>query len=163
MSDRTCIFASSDIDYLASTFNEGQLRRELRQAKVQQSVYQQFGEDQEEYYWHDYAEAVKLALDIIRSHRPKPKPIPGRVNVIDIKARADMVAEVERYTKLRKSGSRFIGSCPLHEDKHPSLVVYPDQQSWHCFQCNRGGDVIAFTQAVEHTDFRGAAAILGGR
>ncbi len=75
----------------------------------------------------------------------------------------DIVEVVEGYTTLRKSGSNFSGKCPIHNDKTPSMVVYPDNQSWHCFGCNKGGDVIRFIQSVEGTDFKGAIAILGSR
>jgi DNA primase len=33
--------------------------------------------------------------------------------------------------------------CPFHEDNTPSLHVY-ENDSWHCFSCKRGGDVISF-------------------
>lgn len=35
--------------------------------------------------------------------------------------------------KLRKSGDYYIGRCPFHNDKTPSLVVYPKTNSWTCF------------------------------
>jgi DNA primase len=51
----------------------------------------------------------------------------------------------------------------LHDDHAPSLTVYADSQTWHCFgACNRGGDVIDFIMAVNGCDFKEAAALLGG-
>jgi len=29
-----------------------------------------------------------------------------------------------------------------HEDRHPSFFVYQDTDSWYCYGCLRGGDVI---------------------
>jgi hypothetical protein len=45
---------------------------------------------------------------------------------------------------LRKVGSRWAGRCPLsdHEDRSPSFTVYPETNSWFCYGCLRGGDVI---------------------
>ena len=45
---------------------------------------------------------------------------------------------------LRKVGNRWVGQCPLpdHEDRSPSFTVYPETNSWFCFGCLRGGDVI---------------------
>ncbi|MBD3194618.1 MAG: hypothetical protein GF317_06145 [Candidatus Lokiarchaeota archaeon] len=35
------------------------------------------------------------------------------------------------------------GECALHENSSsPSFVYYPDKNSWHCFSCGVGGDVI---------------------
>jgi DNA primase len=49
-----------------------------------------------------------------------------------------------RYTNLEPLWGRawFTGRCPLptHEDKDPSFYVYAD--GWHCYGCNRGGDVV---------------------
>jgi len=96
--------------------------------------------------------------------KPEPYTRKRRIDIDSLKARLDIVAEVERYTPLRKSGNnRFLGQCPLHEDKHPSMTIYADKQSWHCFQCNKGGDVIDFIMAVEGVDFQAAAALLGAK
>lgn len=45
---------------------------------------------------------------------------------------------------MRRAGERWIGNCPLpdHEDRTPSFTVYPETNSWYCFGCCRGGDVI---------------------
>ncbi len=66
-----------------------------------------------------------------------------------LKARIDIVDYIGRYTTLRKDGQRHKGKCPLpdHVEKTASLVVYPNQ-SWYCFGCHRGGDVINFAQQM---------------
>lgn len=40
------------------------------------------------------------------------------------------------------------GALPLpdHEDKTPSFVVYPANNSWWCFGCSRGPDVLDLYQ-----------------
>ena len=45
---------------------------------------------------------------------------------------------------LRKVGSSWVGRCPLsdHEDRSPSFTVYPETNTWFCYGCLRGGDVI---------------------
>lgn len=49
-----------------------------------------------------------------------------------------------RLTSLRRSGTVFVGRCPLpdHEDVTPSFTVWPDSNSWWCFGCSRGSDVV---------------------
>ena len=71
-------------------------------------------------------------------------------------------AVIEQYTRLRKTGKNFVGRCPIHQEKHPSLMVYPDQQKFHCYGCNWHGDVIDFIMAVEDVDFRHAVGVLNG-
>lgn len=46
-------------------------------------------------------------------------------------------------------------SCPFHAgDKSPSLRIYSDQGSWHCFGCSAGGTVIDFAMQSEQIGFR---------
>jgi hypothetical protein len=115
--------------------------------------------------WEGYIKVCEEAAEAIRNHdKQYPQTtLPGkRIDIEGIKARSDIVAIIEGYTKLRKSGNnRFTGQCPLHEDKHPSMTVYADNQSWHCFQCNKGGDIFDFIMAVNSCDFKRAATTLG--
>jgi DNA primase len=62
---------------------------------------------------------------------------------------------------LKKYGSRYKAPCPLHSEKSPSFTVYPDSQSFHCFGCNEGGDVIDFIIKLKNMSFKGALAYLG--
>src|SRR5581483_9091349 len=66
-----------------------------------------------------------------------------------VKAATDIVALVEGYTRLRKSGGRFVGLCPFHQEKTPSFGVSPDRGSFKCFGCDEGGDAIDFVGAIE--------------
>ena len=68
--------------------------------------------------------------------------------------------------KLRKSGRRLIGSCPLCPT--PSNSKYPDRfeikekgRAWVCRYCG-GGDVIKLVMEHKRLDFRGAVDWLGG-
>lgn len=46
--------------------------------------------------------------------------------------------------QLKRMGEKWTARCPLpdHSDKTPSFVVYPETDSFFCFGCLRGGDVI---------------------
>ncbi|MFC1907210.1 CHC2 zinc finger domain-containing protein [Chloroflexota bacterium] len=161
-------FDSCDCFYLANTFIIAQLRHEIRRAELASAIVRQFGDDPELgdplcFPWQDFADCCREAITWQRNNVKKTPPTLGRIDTEAIKAQHDIVAEIERYTTLRQSGNRFIGCCPIHNEKHPSLTVYPDQQSWRCYGCNRGGDVIDFIGAVENVDFKGAAIILGGQ
>src|SRR5262249_45861294 len=66
-------------------------------------------------------------------------------------------------TQLRRSGARFVGRCPFHEERTPSFSVTPDRGTYYCFGCQRGGDAITFVQETENVDFVGAIELLAER
>ena len=78
-----------------------------------------------------------------------------------MKDRPDILEVVSRYTSLRKVGREYIGPCPLHDDRHPSLRINLEKQVWYCDPCGSGGDVIRFIELVENISFREAVSILG--
>jgi DNA primase len=53
-----------------------------------------------------------------------------------------------------------MGRCCFHEDRVPSLAVFPETQTFHCFGCGTGGDVIAFLMEAERLSFRESLAVL---
>lgn len=64
---------------------------------------------------------------------------------------------------LRRSGGHLSGPCPFHEDRSPSLHVYPQTRSFYCFGCGAGGDVIDYLRRLEGFGFREALEWLDGR
>lgn len=54
---------------------------------------------------------------------------------------------------LRKHSKYFSGLCPFHEEKHPSFYVYPSTNSFYCFGCGKGGDVIRFVELLHGFNF----------
>lgn len=77
-----------------------------------------------------------------------------------IKNEVSIVQIVARYTKLRVSGQYFVGICPFHEDHIPSLVVYPRSRTFHCYGCQKHGDVIKFIREMENLSFSQALEVL---
>lgn len=67
-----------------------------------------------------------------------------------------------RGVVLRRRGRRLVGHCPFHDDEHPSLIVYPETESFYCFGCRTGGDVITFVRRMEGLSFLDAIAQLDG-
>src|SRR5947208_7092239 len=84
-------------------------------------------------------------------------------SVESVKAAADIVALVEGYTRLRKSGSRYTGLCPFHNERTASFGVSPERGTYKCFGCGEGGDAISFVMTKENLDFVGAIEFLGDR
>jgi archaellum biogenesis ATPase FlaH len=51
--------------------------------------------------------------------------------------------------------------CPIHNEKTPSLQIYEETDSWHCFgECWTGGDSIAFIRTIEDCSFPEAISIM---
>jgi len=65
--------------------------------------------------------------------------------------------------ELKQKGRVLWGRCPLHQDSSPSFKVDPERQTFHCFGCGAGGDVISFVQARQKVSFTEALGILGIR
>ena len=55
---------------------------------------------------------------------------------------------VGQYVNLKRSGSNLFGLCPFHGEKTPSFTVYPENNSFYCFGCGAGGDVITFIKKI---------------
>jgi len=70
-----------------------------------------------------------------------------------IKKNIDIVKVLSDEIKIIKRGKNFIARCPLHADNNPSLVIYPDTQSWYCFGCGKGGDVLNFLMLYKKLSF----------
>ncbi len=68
-----------------------------------------------------------------------------------------------RYVNLLKRGKDYIALCPFHSEKTPSFHVYTDTQSFYCFGCGAGGDVITFTSRIENLDYIEAVKLLAQR
>jgi DNA primase len=84
------------------------------------------------------------------------------MSIQEIKEANDIVDVISRYMELKGRGSRLLGLCPLHIEKHPSFTIYLEQQRWKCFGCGRNGDIIDFIEEAEKVDTAGAIAILAG-
>jgi DNA primase len=80
-----------------------------------------------------------------------------------VKATADMVAVVSARTPLRKTGGRYLGRCPFHEERTPSFSVNAVDKLYYCFGCGAKGDLITFVRETEQLDFAGAIEWLADR
>ncbi len=82
-----------------------------------------------------------------------PNSPPDHIDAEALKDRIDIVDIVSQSVDLRRSGKTYKGRCPFHQDRTPSLVVYPHSKSWWCFSCSEGGDAISFVQKIKNCGF----------
>lgn len=63
------------------------------------------------------------------------KKIHAAINIVDV---------ISQFIELKRKGQNYIGLCPFHDDKSPSLYVSPARRTYKCFSCGAGGDAIDF-------------------
>ncbi|QQS21104.1 MAG: DNA primase [Candidatus Moraniibacteriota bacterium] len=83
--------------------------------------------------------------------------------VEDIKARLSVREVITGYIPLTKMGASWKGLCPFHHEKTPSFVVNEERAGWHCFGCNKGGDVFTFVMEMDGLSFPEALELLAAR
>ena len=81
----------------------------------------------------------------------------------EVRDRTDIVAVVGERVQLRKSGGSFKGLCPFHQEKSPSFHVMPDKRFFHCFGCQKSGDIFKFVMELDGKSFVEAARELAAR
>ena len=88
--------------------------------------------------------------------------IPAGV-IEDIRYRCDIESVISSYVTLKRAGTNLKGLCPFHSERTPSFTVYPGTQSFYCFGCGAGGDVINFVMRTENLDYMSAVETLAKR
>src|SRR5437763_1896468 len=108
--------------------------------------------DRVAYINHDIDDAVRFGI-------LDPADLPQD----EVAAVADIVAVVSARTQLRKTGGRYLGRCPFHEERTPSFSVNSTDKLYYCFGCGAKGDLITFVRETEQLDFAGAIEWLADR
>lgn len=80
-----------------------------------------------------------------------------------LRERIDIEEFIGGYVALQRRGRLSKGLCPFHSEKTASFTVYPDNQSYYCFGCGKGGDVITFTRDIENLDYLEAVRFLADK
>lgn len=93
--------------------------------------------------------------------------MPGLIlkeDIEKVRAAADLYDIVSADVTLKSSGSgTYMGLCPFHDEKSPSLSVRPALGAWHCFGCGLGGDVFKYVEESQGVGFADAVEILADR
>ncbi len=83
--------------------------------------------------------------------------MPGRIreeSIAEVREKAPIDDVVGQYVTLKNAGGGSQkGLCPFHDEKTPSFNVNPSRQTFHCFGCGEGGDVISFVMKLDGLSF----------
>lgn len=108
----------------------------------------------------------QLTRDIKRFHRLAHPPKPSKNKAHLTPEQLSQLKEnnpIENFfpTPAHQSSSyRLLALCPFHTEKSPSFTIYLKDNSYYCFGCNKGGDVINFLQSLHKISFKEALAYL---
>src|SRR3954468_24953639 len=83
--------------------------------------------------------------------------------ITQIRDAADIVAVIGQHVQLKRAGTSWKGLCPFHGEKTPSFNVVPAKQFFHCFGCQKHGDVFSFLMELEGKSFVEVAEQLAAR
>ncbi|MBQ3946950.1 MAG: DNA primase, partial [Ruminococcus sp.] len=67
------------------------------------------------------------------------------------------------YVNIIRRGRNYVCNCPFHSEKTPSCTIFMETQSFYCFGCGAGGDVITFIMKIENLSFPEAVTLLAQR
>lgn len=85
----------------------------------------------------------------------------SKTDINTIRTTIDMVEFLERRgVSFKQAGTSYVGLCPIHNEKSPSFNVRSDSNTFHCFGCGAGGDIISLVQQMEGLSFVGAMQLL---
>lgn len=87
----------------------------------------------------------------------------SRDDIDRVRQSTNLVELVGAVTKVKRSGRSYMAICPFHQEKSPSMSIDPARGLYHCFGCQKGGDVFTFLEETQGLDFNEAVEELAGR
>lgn len=124
------------------------------------------------WFWREWIKVnegqklVEIDEEIARLKRwfyiSKGKKLKGRITEEQIQQALAVPIESLISQPLKKSGRALVGLCPFHQEKHPSFFIYPETNSFYCYGCNQGGNVINFVRLLYGYSFEEAIKYLIG-
>ncbi len=74
-------------------------------------------------------------------------------NVIDLnKIKSVKITDLHSFDKIKKTGNKYMASCPFHKDNTPSMIIN-ENNHFHCFSCGKNGSNIDFIMELNGMSF----------
>ena len=86
----------------------------------------------------------------------KPKPIIRKNQNTRGFVTQEQIQRARSFPISKVLGNNKMVLCPFHNDDIPSLSLDHKRGLWHCFACNRSGNVIQLVMRLEGLDFKAA-------
>ena len=83
--------------------------------------------------------------------------------VEEIKNKIDIVDVISDYVELQKRDNSYLGKCPFHDSQSAVFSVSSQKQTYYCFECGAGGNVITFIMEHNKCSFAEAVRFLEER
>lgn len=79
-----------------------------------------------------------------------------------VAAASNIVDIISQYTQLKPAGGGLMGRCPFpdHPEKTPSFSVSETKQVYHCFGCQKSGNIFSFLEQYNGMSFRDSVEYL---
>lgn len=153
-------FDDEDVAILATNLTLDQVKNGIKKAEIEQGAARMWAKDADVAYWREFGKICRRTLEVQRSRQPQVEVRGGKLSVRAVKETHNIVDIINRYTNLRKAGKEYMGKCPFHDDRQPSLEVNEEKQLFYCFSCQRKGDLINFIMQIENLDTKQACLFL---
>ena len=86
-----------------------------------------------------------------------------RATVDKILDATQIVDVIGDFVSLRRRGANYLGLCPFHQDKNPSMSVSPTKGIFKCFSCGKSGTALSFLMEHEHLSYPEALKYLAAK
>lgn len=83
--------------------------------------------------------------------------------IYELKQNNPIDSVMSSYVSLIRRGRNYVCLCPFHSEKSASCTLYPESESFYCFGCGAGGDVITFIMKIENLSYIEAVKFLADR
>ena len=83
--------------------------------------------------------------------------------ILELKQNNPIDSVMSSYVSLNRRGRNCVCLCPFHSEKTPSCHIYSETQSFYCFGCGAGGDVITFIRLIERLEYMESVRFLAQR
>lgn len=71
------------------------------------------------------------------------KEVEGKVDIVELMSKCGVILH-------RQNDDSYMGKCPFHFDRNPSLPVSRSKKVYHCFGCGESGNMFTFLMKLKH-------------